>query len=54
MLDEALRRLATRQIEEVRALFDQLPDVDIPQWITRIVQYVTGSLARDRDSGIAW
>ncbi|MFD5193987.1 TetR/AcrR family transcriptional regulator [Streptomyces sp. NPDC058357] len=44
VLDEALQRLATRQIEEVRALFHQLPDVDIPQRITRIVQYVTGSL----------
>ncbi|MEV5205086.1 TetR family transcriptional regulator [Streptomyces sp. NPDC053720] len=53
LLDEALQRLATRQIEEVRVLFHQLPDVDIPQRITRIVQYVTGSLAHDRDSGIA-
>ncbi|MDK0523880.1 TetR family transcriptional regulator [Streptomyces sp. ML-6] len=53
LLDEALRRLATQQIEEVRVLFHQLPEVDIPQRITRIVQYVTGSLARDRDSGIA-
>lgn len=53
LLDEALRRLATRQIEEVRALFHQLPDADVPQRITRIVRYVTGSLARDRDSGIA-
>ncbi|MEU3221232.1 TetR family transcriptional regulator [Streptomyces sp. NPDC006971] len=53
LLDEALRRLATRQIEEVRVLFHQLPDVDIPQRITRIVQYVTGSLAHDRDSCIA-
>ncbi|MGW1848065.1 TetR/AcrR family transcriptional regulator [Streptomyces sp. NPDC001966] len=53
LLDEAIRRLATRQVEEVRTLFHELPDVDTPQRITRIVEYVTGSLARDRDSGIA-
>ncbi|MFE4972751.1 TetR/AcrR family transcriptional regulator [Kitasatospora sp. NPDC056651] len=53
LLDEAMRRLATRQIEEVHALFHRLPNVDVPQRITRIVRYVTGSLARDRDSGIA-
>lgn len=53
LLDEALRRLANQQVEEVRALFHELPDADVPQRITRIVQYVTGSLAHDRDSGIA-
>ncbi|MET8778780.1 TetR family transcriptional regulator [Nocardia sp. NPDC004654] len=53
LLDEALRQLAARQVEEVRTLFDQLPDVAVPQRITRLAQYVTGTLASDRESGIA-
>lgn len=53
LLDEALRRLAARQIDEVRALFDSLPDVDVPQRISRLVDYVTGTLAGDRDAAVA-
>ncbi|MFE3060211.1 TetR/AcrR family transcriptional regulator [Nocardia sp. NPDC059239] len=53
LLDEALRQLAARQIDEVRALFDGLPDVDVPQRITRLTHYVAGTLAGDRDSSIA-
>ncbi|MEU6580453.1 TetR family transcriptional regulator [Nocardia sp. NPDC046763] len=53
LLDEALRQLAARQIDEVRALFDGLPDVDVPQRISRLVDYVTGTLAGDRDAAIA-
>ncbi|MEV0296457.1 TetR family transcriptional regulator C-terminal domain-containing protein [Nocardia sp. NPDC050710] len=36
-----------------RALFDQLPDVAVPQRITRLAGYVTGTLASDRESGVA-
>ncbi|MFE3223887.1 TetR/AcrR family transcriptional regulator [Nocardia sp. NPDC059228] len=53
LLDEALRQLAARQIDEVRALFDGLPDVDVPQRISRLVDYVTGTLAGDRDAAVA-
>ncbi|MFE7564562.1 TetR/AcrR family transcriptional regulator [Kitasatospora sp. NPDC057500] len=53
LLDEALRRLAAQQVEEVHALFHRLPDADVQQRITRIVEYVTGSLARNRDADVA-
>ncbi|MET8423329.1 TetR family transcriptional regulator [Nocardia sp. NPDC004860] len=53
LLDEALRQLAARQIDEVRALFEGLPDVDVPQRISRLVDYVTGTLAGDRDAAVA-
>ncbi|WP_433561003.1 TetR/AcrR family transcriptional regulator [Nocardia sp. CA-151230] len=53
LLDEALRRLAAQQIDEVRTLFDGLPDVDVPQRISRLVDYVTGTLAGDRDAAVA-
>ncbi|MBF6061403.1 TetR family transcriptional regulator [Nocardia terpenica] len=53
LLDEALQRLAARQIEQVRALLSPLPDADVPQRITRLARYFTEALASDRDAGIA-
>ncbi|KRQ25955.1 hypothetical protein BKG83_20965 [Mycobacteroides chelonae] len=53
LLDEALRRLATRQIEEVRALFTELPDAKISERIDRLARYVTETLSDDRDAAIA-
>ncbi|WGX99411.1 TetR/AcrR family transcriptional regulator [Nocardioides sp. L-11A] len=53
LLDEALRRLATRQIEEVRAVFSELPDVDVSRRIDRLTSYLMGALTDDRDAAIA-
>ncbi|OAT66448.1 hypothetical protein AWB85_17185 [Mycobacteroides immunogenum] len=53
LLDEAMRRLAAQQIEEVRKLFTELPDAKIPDRIDRLARYVTESLAVDRNSVIA-
>lgn len=54
LLDEALHRLAARQIEEVRTLFaEESPDAGIPERIDLLTRYVTGSLTDDRDAAIA-
>ncbi|MBB4854437.1 DNA-binding transcriptional regulator YbjK [Mycobacteroides chelonae] len=53
LLDEALKPLATRQIDEVRTLFTELPDAKIPVRIDRLARYVTDTLTDDRDSAIA-
>ncbi|WP_377322918.1 TetR/AcrR family transcriptional regulator [Pimelobacter simplex] len=53
LLDEALRRLADRQIAEVRAVFEELPDVDVAQRVDRLTSYLMTALTDDRDSAIA-
>ncbi|WP_160158236.1 TetR/AcrR family transcriptional regulator [Nocardioides sp. SLBN-35] len=53
LLDEALRRLASRQIDEVRALFEELPDIDVAERVDRLASYVMDALTVDRDAAIA-
>ena len=53
LLDEALRRLATRQVEEVERLLLEPSEKDPRRRAIRLAAYLAGPLSGDRDSTIA-
>ncbi|MFF2959843.1 TetR/AcrR family transcriptional regulator [Streptomyces sp. NPDC057963] len=53
LLDEALRRLAARQIDEVQSRLSPTPDVTPPARDARLAHYLAGAVDDDRDACIA-
>jgi TetR/AcrR family transcriptional regulator, regulator of biofilm formation and stress response len=53
LLDEALKRLAARQVEEVERLLSEHADSDPKGGAARLAAHLAGPLAGDRDATIA-
>ncbi|MFE5325180.1 TetR/AcrR family transcriptional regulator [Embleya sp. NPDC056575] len=53
LLDEALRRLAGRQIDEIRTVLRRSATADPQEFATRLARYMTDTVAGDRDASIA-
>jgi AcrR family transcriptional regulator len=53
LLDEALKRLAARQVEEVERLLSEHGDSDPEGGAARLAAHLAGPLAQDRDGTIA-
>ncbi|MFE2871093.1 TetR/AcrR family transcriptional regulator [Embleya sp. NPDC059259] len=53
LLDEALRRLAAGQIDEIRAVLRRSATADPQEFAARLAHYVADTVAGDRDASIA-